>query len=303
MNLDNENELYNNIDFVQNQERDERKKRKKKKKSKNMKTYTSFIFLFILNISMYISFNYYNIKISQFSISLFPILIKLQFYKLIAHHFIHYGIFHLLLELLFTFYICKYLEKMIGTLYTFSLIFVMIIMTSIIYILIVFLFKIIGKIIDINYNGDFMFECGMSSLLFSLYSYIVDFKKNKNKLIKLLNFAAIRMRYSSFYILIALSLFTPNKTFLGNLCGIISAYIVKNIFGCSILPKYIGVYDFEYYFSLSNHKSWYVSIIDQNQDMKELFIEIFTDIDFDSQEQKQEQLGIQMKEIDDSNEP
>ncbi len=303
MNSDNENELYNNIDFVQNQERDERKKRKKKKKSKNIKTYTSFIFLFTINISMYIAFNYYNFKISEFSISLFPILLKNQFYKLITHHFIHYGIFHLLLELLFTFYICKYLEKMIGTLYTFSLIFVMIIMTSIIYILIVFLFKIIGKIIDINYNGDFMFECGMSSLLFSLYSYIVDFKKNKNKLIKLLNFAVIRMRYSSFYILIALSLFTPNKTFLGNLCGIISAYIIKNIFGYSILPKYIGVYDFEYYFNLNNYKSWYVSIVDQNQDMKELFTEIFNDIDFDSHEQKNEQLGIPMKEIDDSNNP
>ena len=303
MNSDNENELYNNIDFVQNQERDERKKRKKKKKSKNIKTYTSFIFLFTINISMYIAFNYYNFKISEFSISLFPILLKNQFYKLITHHFIHYGIFHLLIELLFTFYICKYLEKMIGTLYTFSLIFIMIIMTSITYILILFLFKIIGKIIDIDYNSDFMFECGMSSLLFSLYSYIVDFKKNKNKLIKLLNLAVIRMRYSSFYILIALSLFTPNTTFLGNLCGIISAYIIKNIFGYSILPKYIGVYDFEYYFNLNNYKSWYVSIVDQNQDMKELFTEIFNDIDFDSHEQKNEQLGIPMKDIDDSNNP
>ena len=32
MNSDNENELYNNIDFVQNQENNERTKRKKKKK-------------------------------------------------------------------------------------------------------------------------------------------------------------------------------------------------------------------------------------------------------------------------------
>ena len=37
--------------------------------------------------------------------------------------------------------------------------------------------------------------------------------------------------------------------------------------------------------------------------MKDLFIEIFTDIDFNTQEQKHEQLGIQMKEIDNSNDP
>ena len=303
MNSDNENDLYNNIDFQQNQESNERKKRKKNKKSKNMKSYSSFIFLFTLNIIMYITFNYYNFKISDYSITLFPILIKNQFYKLITHHFIHYGICHLLIELFFTFYICKYLEKMIGTLYTFSLIFIMIIMTSLTYILIIFLFKILGKIIYIDYNGDFMFECGMSSLLFSLYSYIIDFKKNKNKLIKLLNFAVIKMKYSSYYILIALSLFTPNTTFLGNVCGIISAYIIKNIFGYSILPKYVGVYDFELYFNLYNYKSWYVSIVDNNQDMKDLFVEIFTDIDFNTQEQKHEQLGIQMKEIDNSNDP
>ena len=88
MNSDNENDLYNNIDFQQNKESNERKKRKKNKKSKNMKSYSSFIFLFTLNIIMYITFNYYNFKISDYSITLFPILIKNQFYKLIPHHFI-----------------------------------------------------------------------------------------------------------------------------------------------------------------------------------------------------------------------
>ncbi len=64
----------------------------------------------------------------------------------------------------------------------------MIIMTSIFYISIILLFKIFNKIIDINYNGDFMYECGMTSLLFSLYSYIFEFRKIKTNQLKYLIF-------------------------------------------------------------------------------------------------------------------
>ena len=87
------------------------------------------------------------------------------------------------------------------------------------------------------------------------------------------------MSNSSFYILLFLSLFTPNTTFLGNLCGIFSAYIIRIKFGYIILPKFYGVYDFEQYFNL-NIKNWYISLIEPNQEMKEIFSEIFTNIDF-----------------------
>ena len=301
MNINNENEAHN-IDINQNQERRRNERQRKKNKNKrNIKIYPTFILLFLLNISLYLSCKYFELKISELSISLYTILIKNQYYRIITHHFMHYGICHLLIEIYFSFYICKSLENTIGTFYSLIIIFIMIIFTSFFYIFIVLLFKLINDTIDINYNGDFMYECGMSSLLFSLYSYIFEFRKNKNKQIQLFNSLIIKMSFSSFSILLFLSLFTPNTTFLGNLCGIFSAYIIRIKFGYIILPKFYGVYDFEQYFNL-NIKNWYISIIEPNQEMKEIFSEIFTNIDLESLKQKREELGIQMKEIENENE-
>ena len=301
MNLDNENEIQN-VELFQNQERNENERQKKKKANKRLiKVYPTFILLLFLNISIYLLCKFYILKISELSISLYTILIKNQYYRIITHHFLHYGICHLLIEIFFSFNISKSLEKTIGTFYSFIIIFVMIIMTSIFYISIILLFKIFNKLIDINFNGDFMYECGMTSLLFSLYSYIFEFRKNKNKQIQLFNSLIIKMSNSSFYILLFLSLFTPNTTFLGNLCGIYSAYIIRVKFGYILLPKFYGVYDFEQYFNL-NIKNWYISLIEPNQEMKEIFSEIFTNIDLESLKQKREELGIQMKEIENENE-
>ena len=302
MNLDNENEIQN-VELFQNQERNENERQKKKKANKRLiKVYPTFILLLFLNISIYLLCKFYSLKISELSISLYTILIKNQYYRIITHHFLHYGICHLLIEIFFSFNISKSLEKTIGTFYSFIIIFIMIIMTSIFYISIILFFKIFNKLIDINYNGDFMYECGMTSLLFSLYSYIFEFRKNKNKRIKVFNIFLLRMRFSSFKILFFLSLFTPNTTFLGNLCGIYSAYIIRIMFSYSILPKYEGVYDFEKYLNLHYNKNWYISIVEPNQEMKEFFSEIFTNIDFQSLEQKKEEFGVQMKEIENENE-
>ena len=302
MNINNENEAHN-IDINQNQERRRNERQRKKNKNKrNIKIYPTFILLFLLNISLYLSCKYFELKISELSISLYTILIKNQYYRIITHHFMHYGICHLLIEIYFSFYICKSLEKTIGTFYSLIIIFIMIIFTSFFYIFIVLLFKLINDTIDINYNGDFMYECGMSSLLFSLYSYIFEFRKNKNKQIQLFNSLIIKMSFSSFSILLFLSLFTPNTTFLGNLCGIYSDYIIRIMFSYSILPKYEGVYDFENYLNLHYKKNSYISIVEPNQEMKEIFSEIFTNIDFQSLEQKKEEFGVQMKEIENENE-
>ncbi len=74
------------------------------------------------------------------------------------------------------------------------------------------------------------------------------------------------------------------------------------MFSYSILPKYEGVYDFENYLNLHYKKNSYISIVEPNQEMKEIFSEIFTNIDLESLKQKREELGIQMKEIENENE-
>jgi len=299
MNSNNENESQNvNIEQNENIGQQNVQIRQKKKKKLNRKIiYPTFFFLFILNISLYYYWKYYYIRLSYFSISLYPIINKYQFYRFLTHHFMHYGICHLFVELLITFYICKNLEKMIGTLLSFNIILIMMIMTSFLYFLILYFIKLIILLFDLNYNFDFMYECGLSSLLFSLYTYMTEFKKNKDKFIKVFNLIAIKTKFSTFYILIILTFFTPNKTFLGNICGIISAYIVKNLFGYHILPKYEGINDFEEFFKLNYCKCCYSSIIEMNQDMNNNLMEIYTIINVNPTINKQEELGIQMDEI------
>jgi membrane associated rhomboid family serine protease len=299
MNSNNENESQN-VNIEQNEnigQQNEQIRQKQKKKFKKTIIYPTFFFLFILNLSLYLYWKYYYIRLSYFSISLYPIINKYQFYRFLTHHFMHYGIFHFFVELLITFFVCKNLEKMIGTLLTFSIILIMMIMTSFLYFLTIFTFKLIVLIFNMNSNFDFMYECGMSSLLFSLYTYITQFKKNKDKFIKLLNLVAIKSRFSPFYILIVLTFFTPNKTFIGNLCGIISAYIIKSLFGYHVLPKYEGINDFEKFFKLNYCKCCYISIIEMNEDMKNNVMEIYTIININPTTNKQEELGIQMDEI------
>ena len=299
MNSNNESESQN-VNIEQNEnigQQNEQIRQKQKKKFKKTIIYPTFFFLFILNLSLYLYWKYYYIRLSYFSISLYPIMNKYQFYRFLTHHFMHYGIFHLFVELLITFFICKNLEKMIGTLLSFNIILIMTIMTSFLYFFLIFIFKLIVLIFNMNYNFDFMYECGMSSLLFSLYTYMTQFKKNKDKFIKILNLIAIKSRFSPFYVLIILTFFTPNRTFLGNICGILSAYIIKSLFGYHILPKYEGINDFEAFFKLNYCKCFYTSIIEMNEEMKSNVMEIYTILNLNPTINKQEELGIQMDEI------
>ena len=304
MNSNNENESQN-VNIEQNENINQQNNQRRNKNRKKIKTniiYLNFMFLFSLNLSLYLYWKYYYIRISYFSISLYPILNKYQLYRFITHHFMHYGICHFFVEIVITFYLCKFIEKIIGTLLTFSLILLMIITTSFLFFMVLLIYKLTALLFNLRYEHDFMYECGMSSLLFSLYSYIFEFRKNKNKQIQLFNSLIIKMSFSSFSILLFLSLFTPNTTFLGNLCGIYSAYIIRIMFSYSILPKYEGVYDFEKYLNLHYNQNWYISIVEPNQEMKEFFSEIFTNIDFQSLEQKKEEFGVQLKEIGNENE-
>ena len=301
MNSNNENETQN-VNIVQNENLNHQNHKKNKKKKKNQKTkiYPTFIVLLIINLSSYLYRQYNTIRLTSLSISLYPVLYKFQFYRFIIHHFIHYNIFHLLIEILVTYYICKNLEKMIGTLLSFSLILVLIFSTSFLFFLSMIIIKFVINIFNFSYNCDFVYECGMSCLLFSLYSYLIDFKKNKNKLIKLLNFIAIRSRFSSIYFIIFLYFFTPNKSIYGNLCGIISINLIKFLFGNKFFPKYEGICDFEEYFKLNNYKCCYISIIEPSQDMIGYLIEIFPNIEPNSLLSKKDDLGIQLTDIDNS---
>ena len=300
MNSNNENESQN-VNIEQNENINQQNNQRRNKNRKKIKTniiYLNFMFLFSLNLSLYLYWKYYYIRISYFSISLYPILNKYQLYRFITHHFMHYGICHFFVEIVITFYLCKFIEKIIGTLLTFSLILIMIITTSFLFFMVLLMYKLTALLFNLRYEHDFIYECGMSSLLFALYTYINIFEKNKNKVIKILNIVSIKTRYSQYYILLFLSIFTPNRTFFGNVIGIISGYIIKNLFGYRVFPKYEGIIDFEEFLHLNAFKCCYISIIDSNQEMKTYLKEIYYNMDLNSSEIKQVGSGIQMEEIE-----
>ena len=158
MNSNNENETQN-VNIVQNENINHQNHKKNKKKKKNQKTkiYPTFIVLLIINLSSYLYRQYNTIRLTSLSISLYPVLYKFQFYRFIIHHFIHYNIFHLLIEILVTYYICKNLEKMIGTLLSFSLILVLIFSTSFLFFLSMIIIKFVINIFNFSYNCDFVY--------------------------------------------------------------------------------------------------------------------------------------------------
>ena len=277
------------------------KMQKKEQKRKTIKIYPTFIFLVMLNLSLYFYCNYYSLNFSFFSISLYTFLYKYQFYRLITHHFMHYGICHLFIELLITFYLCKSLEKMIGTILSFIFILVNIISTSLLFVIFILIFKFIGYILNLNFNNDFLYECGMSSLLFSLFTYIIVYKANKQKIFKILNIIHVNVKSASFVVLFMLILFTPNKTFFGNISGMINAYIIKHLIGSKIYPKYEAIYDFEKYFKLNFYDSCYISVMEPNEEMKDYLINIFNNINFSSSQYNEKIICVQMNEIQNPN--
>ena len=226
------NNLYRNINNnnIQNQ---------KQKISLN------FIILSIINFSVYYYGKYNTIEISNTSLCLWPIIYENQYYRFITHFFIHFGLFHLLLELLISFYLFLNAEKFLGSMLVFFYINVSLIFISSIYIILMLITKYICKMINYKENFDFMYECGMTPMLLSCFTFYFLFSKKKKKNINIMSIIEIKGNVAPWFILFILYFFTPNTSFCGNLSGIITAYIIYNYLGFIVLPKVNWIQEIE----------------------------------------------------------
>jgi len=231
----------------------------------------SFLLFFFINIIFYIISYFLDIELSTFIFQYRPIVSKCQYYRIISRYFIHFGFAHFILEEISFFYLCKYYENKFGTLLTLSIILISMIINSIINIIIIPIFSLflsyrVSIILDHSYEG------GLTPILFTMITYISLFEKNRQERILFDNFFLLRMKYSYIYLLGILYFFTPNRSFYGNISGIICGFSLKN-FRNIFLPKLVWIYDIEEKCCFSQVKYLYKKININSNEMRHMLKE------------------------------
>ena len=231
----------------------------------------SFLLFLFINIIFYISSYFFEIESPTFIFQYRPIVSKFQYYRIISRYFIHFGFAHFILEQISFFYLCKYFENKFGTLLTLSIIFVSMIIDSIINIIIIPFFSIFLSY-RVSIILDYSFEGGLTPILFTMVTYISLFKKNRQERLLFENYFLLRMKYSYIYLLGILYFFTPNRSFYGNVSGIIGGFLLKNVRNI-FLPKLIWIYDIEFKCCFSQIKYLYKKININNSEMRHMLKE------------------------------
>ena len=116
--------------------------------------------------------------------------------------------------------------------------------------------------------SNFFYEGGLTPILFTLLTYFSLCRKTRNQLISLESFFIFRTKYSYVYLLGALYFFTPNRTFYGNLSGIIGGHILKK-YPKYFLPRIKWIKEIEDCYSLNKIKFLYRYINLSNNKMKD----------------------------------
>ena len=245
-NIENENINHNNINNIDNSNNQNYNQENSNIFQKFPNITITFLFFLTTNIIIYIYSKINAIEISKYVFQYFPIIHNNQFYRIISRYFIHFGIFHLLLELVSFFFLCKIFENSFGTIFTISIIFISMILDSFIQIILIpiFAFFLRGRF---SVLSNFLYEGGLTPVLFTA-------------------------KYSYIYLLGALYFFTPNRTFYGNLSGIIGGHILKK-YPKYLLPRIKWIKEIEDFYSLNKIKFLYRYINLSNNIMKDVLIE------------------------------
>lgn len=271
-NIENENMNQNNLNNIDNSNNQNNNQELNNNLTNKFQNITiSYLFFLTINIIIYLYSKWNSIETYKYVFQYLPIIQNNQFYRIITRYFIHFGIFHLLLELSAFFYLCKILENAFGTLLTFSIIFISMILDSLIQLLLIPIFAIFlrGRFSNI-YN--FFYEGGLTPLIFTLLTYCSLYHKNRNRIIPFENLFIFRAKYSYLYLLGALYFFTPNRTFYGNVSGILGGLILKN-YPKYLLPRVKWIKEIEEKYSLNKIKILYRYINKKNNKMKDILNE------------------------------
>jgi membrane associated rhomboid family serine protease len=274
---ENNNNPNNNINNINNNQVNFNEQNNR---NQNLLKYTrttfSFLIILFINITIKIYSYFYNINCRKYVFQFSPIFERNQYYRFISSHFIHYGIWHLIIESYFTYEICNIFENMMGTLFTISFIIVSMILNSVIHFLmiplLIFIFKVLKRSHDLNYD----YESSLTSVLFTMVTFYFLFKHNKNKKFDILYTFVLNVKYLSLSMLFFLYIFTPNKSFYSNLSGILAAHLIKFSY-CIFLPRVSWIVDFENCFGEKKNCHIYRYITYKNHLMRHALNELQKD--------------------------
>lgn len=200
----------------------------------------SFSLFFILNTLCLIQTYLPNFEITDYSLCLWPIVNKHQYYRIISNHFYHVGVFHYLINMIVMYFVIKQLENEIGTLFTIIISIHSMVIVSLIYLLMMFLLKKLLQLSIYNFSA----QCGFSCVCFTFYLFYFLLKKNNDKVINLF-FFGIKGIHSSFLILFLFQMLTPNSSVIGHMGGLLCALCIYKGFVFITFPKYEWVYEAE----------------------------------------------------------
>ena len=232
----------------------------------------SFLLIMISNVIFFIYSKKNNIEEYKYIFEFVPIFDKNQYYRFITRYLIHFGFGHLFAELFISFYILYKFENIFGTFLT-----LFFIINSM---LIISIFQLVFYSIlhNMNYFIDSViihYEGGLAPILFSLNTFICSFENNYFNEEDFPHINQQGALYSSLIALAFLVVMTPNRTFIGNLCGIITGYIMK-LFCFCFLPKISWIIDIEKIFDLKDG-TFYRNITYENIFMKKVLNQIEKD--------------------------
>jgi membrane associated rhomboid family serine protease len=216
----------------------------------------SFKLLFLLNSLAYIQSFCKSYDLKKYTLCLWPIINKNQYYRLITSHFYHLSFFDFLFTMIGFYYATKCIEKEIGSIYTIIIIFHGMISTSILYIIVLWIFKKVLRYSEYN----FIYQCGFSSMVFFLFLCYFLLKKNFNRNI---NISSIDLRgiHSVYFTILMLQLITPSASIVFNTCGASCAFFIFGIVKYFGMPRNYWIIDMEKIFGLNKKNNCHIKYI------------------------------------------
>lgn len=200
-----------------------------------------FIVFFALNTLCFIHSYLISFDQAHYSFTLWCIIQKGQYYRMLTHHFYHLGFLHYLFTMSAYYFLSKRLENQIGSIYTFILTMQSIVFISLIYLFILLFLKIVHiSTLDCN----FWLQCGFSFVCICLYQFYYLLTKNQEEIIDLLLFT-MRPKHSAMVFILLFQIIVPKLSIIGHISGFLVANLTYKLLLYLSFPDKEWIKEFE----------------------------------------------------------
>ena len=192
--------------------------------------------LLIINIAIHILIFLSTANLSHFSIAAAPVIFYNEYYRIVSSAFVHGGAFHILMNMMSLAQLGPALEIQFGTLQMLISSFWIVLIEGFLYVTINYT---VGTYILNDRSWLMMAGVGYSGVLFS-YAIMDSYHTNVQSR-SVFGFFSVPAKVYPWILLILISLFLPNISFMGHLCGILAGIMVVNgwLIWLFPLPEYL----------------------------------------------------------------